>query len=80
MTEAAAAPRKLSDLANPTRFLALADRLIPWLAGLSALVLAVALWMAFAAPTLHALPPRWSAAYPFWVPVSYSKTATLSAD
>ena len=50
MTEAAAAPRKLSDLANPTRFLALADRLIPWLAGLSALVLAVALWMALAAP------------------------------
>ena len=34
----------------------------------------------FAAPTLPALPPRWSAAYPFWVPVSYSKTATLSAD
>lgn len=30
-------------------------------------------WMVFAAPTLHALPPRWSAAYPFWVPVSYSK-------
>ena len=50
MTEAAAAPRKLSDLANPTRFLALADRLIPWLAGLSAIVLAVALYMAFAAP------------------------------
>lgn len=37
-------------------------------------------WMVFAAPTLPALPPRWSAAYPFWVPASYLKMATLSAD
>lgn len=39
-----------TDLANPTRFVALADRLIPWLAGLAALVLAVGLYMSFAAP------------------------------
>ena len=39
-----------ADLANPTRFLALTDRILPWLAGLSALVLAVGLWLAFNAP------------------------------
>ena len=39
-----------------------------------------ALFMVFESATLPALPPWWSAAYPFWVPVSYSKTATLSAD
>ncbi|MGO4832347.1 heme ABC transporter permease [Rhizobiaceae sp. 2RAB30] len=39
-----------TDLANPTRFVALADRLIPWLAGLAALVLAIGLYMSFAAP------------------------------
>lgn len=37
----------LIDLANPTRFLALADRLIPWVAGLSALVFAVGLYLTF---------------------------------
>lgn len=39
-----------TDLANPTRFVALADRLIPWLAGLAALVLAIGLYMSFTAP------------------------------
>ncbi|MGE0230781.1 MAG: heme ABC transporter permease [Flavobacteriaceae bacterium] len=34
-------------LANPTRFSALAARLIPWLGGLSAILLAVAAYMAF---------------------------------
>jgi heme exporter protein C len=38
------------DLANPTRFVALADRLVPWLAALAALTLAVGIWMGFAAP------------------------------
>ncbi len=38
------------DLANPTRFVALADRLVPWLTALSALTLAVGIWMGFAAP------------------------------
>ena len=38
---------KFSDLANPTRFLALAARILPWLAGLTALVLAAGLYMSF---------------------------------
>ena len=37
-------------LANPTRFVALADRLVPWLAAVSAAVLSVGLYMSFAAP------------------------------
>jgi heme exporter protein C len=37
----------LIDLANPTRFLALSGRAIPWLAGLTAVLLAVGLYMAF---------------------------------
>lgn len=40
----------LTDLANPTRFLALVARLWPWLAALSAIVLAVGLYMAALAP------------------------------
>lgn len=50
MTDAAAAPRKFSDLANPTRFLALADALIPWLGAIAALLLAVGLYLGFTAP------------------------------
>ena len=38
----------LIDLANPTRFLALAERLIPWFAGATVIVSAVALWQTFA--------------------------------
>jgi len=38
------------DLANPTRFLALAERLLPWLAGLTALVFAIGLYLAYGAP------------------------------
>jgi heme exporter protein C len=41
---------RLSDLANPTRFLALADRIVPWLAAASAAVLAVGLYLGFTAP------------------------------
>jgi heme exporter protein C len=41
----------LIDLANPSRFLALADRLIPWLAGASSVTFAVGLYLAwFVAP------------------------------
>jgi heme exporter protein C len=40
--------RKFSDLANPTRFLALAARILPWMAGLTALLFAVGLTLAFA--------------------------------
>ena len=50
MSDAATLTRKFTDLANPTRFIALADRLVPWLAGLSAIVIAGGLWMGFAAP------------------------------
>ena len=42
--------RRLSDLANPTRFLALVDRVLPWLAGASFIVLAIGLWLGFTAP------------------------------
>ncbi|CUX32218.1 MULTISPECIES: heme ABC transporter permease [Agrobacterium] len=38
---------KFSDLANPTRFLALAARILPWLAALTALVLAAGLYLSF---------------------------------
>ncbi|HEV7308594.1 heme ABC transporter permease [Ensifer sp.] len=47
MSENSLAIRKFSDLANPTRFLALADRLLPWLSGLTALFFAVGLWLSF---------------------------------
>ncbi|MEP4433442.1 MAG: heme transporter HemC, partial [Hyphomicrobiales bacterium] len=36
-----------TDLANPTRFLNLTARLLPWLWGLSLLVLVVGFYMAF---------------------------------
>ncbi len=42
--------RRLSDLANPTRFLALVDRVLPWLAGSSFIVLAIGLSLGFTAP------------------------------
>lgn len=38
---------RVIDLANPTRFLAFAEKAIPWLAALSAVLLAVGLWMSF---------------------------------
>jgi len=50
MSETAVSARRWADIANPTRFVALADRVVPWLAGLAAAVLAAGLWMAFAAP------------------------------
>ena len=34
-------------LANPTRFLELADRLIPWLAGVTFLLLGIGLYLSF---------------------------------
>src|SRR6266540_1371132 len=37
----------LVDLANPSRFLALADRVLPWLAGLTATAFAIGLYVAF---------------------------------
>lgn len=40
----------LIDLANPSRFLSLTDRLLPWLAGATALVFAIGLYQASLAP------------------------------
>jgi len=40
----------LTDLANPTRFLTLAQRLLPWLTGLTALLLVAGLTLAALAP------------------------------
>ena len=51
MTEThAVQPGGLARFANPTRFLLLAGRLLPWLAAASAALLAVGLYMSFAAP------------------------------
>lgn len=47
MSESSLAIRKFSDLANPTRFLALTDRVLPWLAALTLLVFAAGLWLSF---------------------------------
>lgn len=47
MSENSLAIRKFSDLANPTRFLALADRVLPWLAALTTLCFVVGLWLSF---------------------------------
>ena len=38
---------KFSELANPTRFLALSGRILPWLGGLTALLFVVGLFMSF---------------------------------
>jgi len=51
MSDTATAPAgRWIDLANPTRFVALAGRLVPWLAVLAAITLAIGLWLVFAAP------------------------------
>ncbi|WP_026060601.1 heme ABC transporter permease [Pseudaminobacter salicylatoxidans] len=50
MSEMSARPGRWIDLANPTRFMALADRLVPWLAAIAALLLAAGLYLSFAAP------------------------------
>ncbi|WP_214472808.1 heme ABC transporter permease [Mesorhizobium sp. dw_380] len=39
-----------TDFANPTRFVGLADKIVPWLAAIAALILAVGLYMSFTAP------------------------------
>jgi heme exporter protein C len=41
---------RFTGLANPTRFLALAGALLPWLAAVSAILLAAGLYMSFTAP------------------------------
>lgn len=46
MTESLAIT-KFSDLANPTRFLALAGRILPWLATITAVLFAIGLYLSF---------------------------------
>jgi heme exporter protein C len=46
MTESLAIT-KFSDLANPTRFLALAARILPWMAGLTVLLFAIGIYLSF---------------------------------
>ncbi|KAA0698760.1 heme ABC transporter permease [Neorhizobium sp. P12A] len=47
MSDISPAITRFSDLANPTRFLAFAARLIPWLAGITAILFAVGLYLSF---------------------------------
>jgi heme exporter protein C len=50
MSESVKKTSGIMALANPTRFLALTERLLPWIIGTAALALAVGLYLAFAAP------------------------------
>jgi heme exporter protein C len=50
MTQSGSRVPRLSDLANPTRFLSLVGKVLPWMAALSALIVVVGLVMAFRAP------------------------------
>ena len=77
----------LIDLANPTRFLALSGRLLPWLAGATAVLLAAGLAMAWTAPDdyqqgatvkimfIH-VPFAWLAMF-VWAVMSLSALGTL---
>ncbi len=49
MSDNSLAITKFSDLANPTRFLALVARILPWLSGLTALALVAGLCLGFTA-------------------------------
>jgi len=47
MNDTSLAITKFSNLANPTRFLALASRLLPWMSVITALLIAVGLYLSF---------------------------------
>lgn len=47
MTETTVAPSKLTSLANPTRFIAVAGKALPWLAGLTVLCFIVGVYLSF---------------------------------
>ncbi|MAS06358.1 MAG: heme transporter HemC [Ahrensia sp.] len=49
-TAAMSKPGFFTRLANPTRYLSYSGKILPWLGGLSALLLVVGLYMAFTAP------------------------------
>ena len=50
MSDAATQPMRLADLANPTRFLELSGKVVPWLGAAALIVTAIGLAMGFAAP------------------------------
>ncbi len=50
MSDAVSKTGRWIDLANPTRFLSLAGATLPWLGGLTVLVLAIGFWMSMNAP------------------------------
>ncbi|PSH66630.1 heme transporter HemC [Phyllobacterium brassicacearum] len=50
MSDAVSKTGRWIDLANPTRFLSLAGAILPWLGGLTALVLAIGFWLSMQAP------------------------------
>lgn len=50
MSDTSTRPGRWTDIANPTRFLALADRLVPWMAGIAAILLGAGLYLGFTAP------------------------------
>jgi heme exporter protein C len=50
MSDAVSKTGRWIDLANPTRFLSLAGGILPWLGGLTVLVLAIGFWMSMSAP------------------------------
>ncbi|EHS53094.1 heme exporter protein CcmC [Rhizobium sp. PDO1-076] len=47
MSDTSLAISKIGDLANPTRFLALTARVLPWLSGITVLLFVVGLYMSF---------------------------------
>jgi len=47
MTDTSFAIKKFSDLANPTRFLALVARILPWMAAITALCFIIGLYLSF---------------------------------
>ncbi|MGB3539803.1 MAG: heme ABC transporter permease [Mesorhizobium sp.] len=50
MSDMSERPATWTDFANPTRFIGLADRLVPWFAAIATVILAIGLYMSFAAP------------------------------
>ena len=50
MADASAQQSLVAEFANPARFVGFTDVVTPWLGGLSAFLIAVGLWMGFAAP------------------------------
>ena len=50
MSDTSGRTLRWADLANPTNFLALTDRVVPWMAGVSVILLLVGLYLGFNAP------------------------------